>query len=257
MKKIITLCFVLLIVNRSEAQKNTNTLPVLTVKEKNISMLGKQIDINSDGLPAMIHTSLNLVTEPVHFHVINASNHKDIKWKNGELKIKSRQAQKVNWAVKNTSDSLNMDVEGLMKSDGTLNYVVKVTALSDLNLENIRLHLPFTPEATKYIKGIGYEERLRPEAVDWKWDADHTASAKVWLGDANSGLQYQLTDQKHKATPASWSNKQHGGIHIEQKGKAILSDNYTGALHLKKGDVLYYNFTMLITNASDKITNSL
>lgn len=50
-------------------------------ERKSISLPGKQLDINTDGFPAMIQTSFNLVTEPIHFHVINAMNHKDIKWK--------------------------------------------------------------------------------------------------------------------------------------------------------------------------------
>lgn len=218
MNKIIALCFILLLVTRSEAQKKN----ALTVKEKNISMPGKQIDINTDGFPAMIQTSFNLVTEPVHFHVVKASSHKDIKWKSGPLDIKTQKPEKVSWVVKNTSDSLNMDVEGTIKPNGTLVYTVKIIALNDINLDNIRLHLPFTTEAAKYIKGMGREESLRPEAVDWKWNAGNTGQNSVWVGDVNGGLQYELTDQKYKATPASWANDGQGGIHIEQKGKLSL-----------------------------------
>ena len=251
MNKIIALCFILLLVNRSEAQKKNTLATTLTVNEKNISMPGKEIDLNADGFPAMIKTSFNLVTEPVHFHVVKASSHKDIKWKSGPLEIKTQKPQKVSWAVKNTSDSLNMDVEGTIKPNGTLVYTVKIIALNDINLDNIRLHLPFTNEAAKYIKGLGNEQSPRPEAVDWKWNAGNAGQNKVWVGDVSGGLQYELTDQKHKAIPASWANDGQGGIHIEQKGKAILADNYSGEHHMKKGDILYYNFSMLITAANN------
>lgn len=252
MKKIIALCFSLLLFNHSQAQKNTTKNVRLVVKEKNILMPGKQIDINTDGFPAMIHTSLNLVTEPIHFHVISANSHKDLKWKSGVVNFKIQKPEKVSWGVKNTSDSLTMDVEGVIRSNGSLNYVVKIVALYDINLENIRLHLPFTPEATKNIKGLGHKESRRPDVVDWKWGSAQVGQNQIWLGDANSGLQYILTDNKHKSVPKSWSNNTQGGIHIEQKGKAILADNYSGAQYLKKGDVLYYNFEMLITAISKK-----
>lgn len=211
-------------------------------------MPGKQVDINTDGLPAMVKTSFNLVTEPIHFHVINAANHSDIKWKSGELNFKNKKNGQISWAVKNSSDSLDMDVKATVKADGMVKYTVKITALNDINLENIRLHIPFTKEAAKSIKGLGTAAGLRPEVVDWKWSTAKAKQDKVWLGDVNGGLQYKLTDKQHKNMPVSWSNEGQGGIHIEQKGKAILADNYSGARHLKKGDVLYYNFNMWITS---------
>lgn len=247
LKKIIALSFVLLLAKYAEAQKNTHQSAGLVLKEKNISMSGKQIDLNTDGFPAMISTSFNIVTEPIHFHVVSTSNHKDIKWKSSPILIRSKNPEKVSWTVKNTSDSLTMDVEGLIKSDGTLAYVVKITALNAISLDNIRLHLPFTTEAAKYVTGLGQKESLRPDVIDWKWNAAPSGQDKVWVGDVNGGLQYQLTDKRNRSNPVSWANDGNGGIHIEQKGKAILADNYSGTHHLKKGDVLYYNFNMLIT----------
>jgi hypothetical protein len=245
MKQFIALCCILLLATNIKAQKKVNQPRVLIVKEKNISMQGKHIDLNTDGLPAMISTSFNLVTEPIHFHVINASDHKDIKWNNGIFNFKKQSPERVSWTVKNTSDALNMDVEGTIKPDGELKYIVKITALNDVDLENIRLHLPFTSETAKLVKGLGRKEETRPDVVDWKWN---TAMEKLWIGNVNGGIQYVLMDNKHKALPTSWANNGNGGIHIEQKGKAILADNYSAEQHMKKGDVLYYNFSMLITS---------
>ncbi|TCC96581.1 glycoside hydrolase domain-containing protein [Pedobacter hiemivivus] len=252
MKHTIALFVVLLLVKNATAQKNTKPYAPLVVKEKSITLPGKQLDVNTDGFPAMIQTSFDLVTEPIHFHVINALNHKDIKWKNGAFNYTSQKPDKVSWSVKNTSDSLTMDVDGLIKADGKLAYTVKITALNDINLDNIRMHIPFTTTAAKFVKGLGQKEELRPEAIEWKWSTDKAAEAKVWVGDVTGGLQFELTDNQHKKIPASWANDGHGGIHIEQKGKAILADNYSGEHHLKKGDVLYYNFSMLITPDTKK-----
>lgn len=153
---------------------------------------------------------------------------------NGAFNYTSQKPEIVSWSVKNTSDSLNMDVDGLIKADGKLAYVVKITALHDINLDNIRMHIPFTKEAAKFVKGLGQKEELRPEAMDWKWSTDKAAEAKVWVGDVTGGLEFELTDNQRKKIPASWANDGHGGIHIEQKGKAILADNYSAEHHLKK-----------------------
>lgn len=246
MKQTIALAILLLLIKNADAQENQPAYAPLTIKEKTISLTGKQIDLNTDGLPGMIRTSFNLVTEPIHFHVTRSSNHTDIKWKNGEFTFKEQKPEKVSWAVKNSSDSLEMNIDGLLDAKGNLYYTVKITALDDIDLDNIRLHIPFTPETAKLIKGLGQKEGPRPNAVDWKWKAANKDQEKIWIGDVNGGLQYLLQGNR-KGIPVSWANQGNGGIHIEQKGNSILADNYSGDHHMKKGEALYYNFSMLIT----------
>lgn len=221
----------------------------LTVNEKTLSFPGTQVVLNPDGFPAMIQTSFKLITEPIHFHLPASANHKDIKLKNGELKFSAQKTDEAKWSVKNTSDSLIMQVNASFNTKGLLTYRVEVIALDDIDLDNIRLHLPITPEAAKSIKGLGLKEQSRPEAVDWKWANGHKGDDKVWIGSTGGGIQYWLTGRQPKTAPSGWSNSGKGGIHVEQKGKAILADNYSGEHHLKKGEALSYNFSMLITTA--------
>jgi hypothetical protein len=242
MKQIIALFMVLLLGKTVAAQK-------LTINDKTISIPGKQVVLNSDGFPAMIQTSLKLITEPIHFHLPVSSNHKDIKLKSEPLKFSDQKPGEINWSVKNISDSLTMQVNASLTAKGLLSYAVEITAVNDIDLDNIRLHLPITPEAAGAIKGLGLKEQKRPDVIDWKWASAHKGEDKVWIGDTAGGLQYQLSSNESKTPPSSWSNSGKGGIHIEQKGKAILADNYSGEHHLKKGDKLSYNFTMLITGA--------
>ncbi|WP_316810970.1 glycoside hydrolase domain-containing protein [Pedobacter heparinus] len=247
MKRTIALLSVMLLVNSIQAQEVEASYPPLTVKGNSIYLPGKQLDLNADGFPAMVQTSFKLVTEPIHFHLPRLVNHKDIKFKSGALDISKPTPDKVNWMVNNTSDSLDMEVKGSLNLHGMMIYVVKITALNDIDLENIRLHIPFTPEAAKYVKGLNQKGDERDPAIDWKWSATGKKEAKVWIGNPAGGLLYTLENNGYKNTPASWSNGDKGGVHIEQKGKAILADNYSGERHLKKGDVLYYNFNMSIT----------
>nr|WP_121273661.1 glycoside hydrolase domain-containing protein [Pedobacter schmidteae] len=248
MKQTIALLLILFLAKNIQAQDTPPvTYPPLTIKGYSIYLSGKQLDLNLDGFPAMVQTSFKLITEPIHFHLPRTSNHKDIKLKIEPILFSRKVPKKINWTVKNTSDSLNMEVKGNVDLSGKMDYAVKITALQDIDLDNIRLHIPFTPEAAKYVRGLHQTSDERAPAIDWKWATTGKDQSKVWVGNTNGGLQYILQDNKHNALPVSWSNGDKGGIHIEQKGKAILADNYSGEHHMKKGEVLYYNFSMQIT----------
>jgi hypothetical protein len=108
--------------------------------------------------------------------------------------------------------------------------------------------------------GLGLKGGNRPDTLKWKWDVANKNQDGAWIGDVNAGLQYSLRDQhyvrplntnfylqKPLLLPSSWGNEGKGGIQVFKKGKAILSDNYSGSRTMKKGDTLYYNFTLLIT----------
>ena len=266
MKPTLTLFLIIFFFSDAYAQQKRQDPIVspyspLLVKDKIISLFGKQVDLHPNGLPAMIQTFFNpdateissgpkkLVTEPIHFHVIKTSNHKDVTFKNEELTFLEKKPGVVKWTVNNTSDSLNMQVDGSIQQDGSLTYTVKLTAINDIKLDNIKLHIPFTPDISKYIQGLGLKKILRPELVDWKWNSAGKDEPLIWIGDVNGGLQYTLNDNEHKRVPFSWSNGVKGGIHIAQKGSSILADNYSGERLMKKGDVLFYNFSLLITPA--------
>ena len=99
-----------------------------------------------------------------------------------------------------------------------------------------------------------------PESYEWKWDVAHKNQDGAWIGNVNAGLQYSLRDEKYVRPlntnfylqkplllPASWGNENKGGITVAQKGNSILANNYSGERKMKKGDSLFYNFTLLIT----------
>lgn len=232
--------------NAADAQRKKK--PVLIFEEQTISWADMRVDLNADGLPAMIRIDSGKVfTEPVHFHTVKASNHKDVKWQSSALVFSKKQPNIAHWSVTNTADSLKMTVTGTIKPDGNLLYQVNVLALADINLENVRLHLPFNPESAKFIRTPGLERSLRPDLVDWKWDVNKEMQA-TWLGNDLGGLTFKFTDAKHHAVPESWANHGQGGYTIAQKGKAILMDGYSGTHSLKKGEILDYSFELSLNS---------
>jgi len=259
--------------NSTMAQANTIVAPYtpLTVDGNVISLLGRKFEINTDGFPKQIQTFFNpemtgytekpnnILYEPLHFHFYNTPKTQE-KFVAGNLRIISKDAGMVRWTATNTSENLKMDIEGALEFDGYVHYVVKVIALKDVDFSNVDFHIPFEKGSTKYLMGLGEKGGVRPDTVKWKWDVAHKNQDAVWVGNVNAGLYYNLRDehyvrplntnfylQKPLLLPKSWGNDNKGGIQINIKGSSMLADNFTGPRAMKKDDVLYYNFNLLIT----------
>lgn len=259
--------------NSTLAQDNKVVAPYtdLKIKGNEIELLGRKFEINSNGLPKRIQTFFtpemtgyqqkanDVITEPIHFHFYSGNNQEE-KFTNQTLKITDVQAGIVKWMASNISENLQMDIQASIEFDGYVSYQVKVTALNDVSLNDVQFHIPYTKEASKYLMGLGQKGDLRPDSINWKWDVAHKSQDAVWIGAVNAGLFYNLRDenyvrplntnfylQKPLLLPTSWGNDNKGGINIGVKGKSVLASNYSGAHSMKKGEVLYYNFNLLIT----------
>jgi len=259
--------------NSTMAQENTVIAPytALQVQDSVISLLGRKVFLNRNGFPAQIQTFFtqemtgyqqqpnNLLTEPIHFHFTGIDG-KNMKWQNGDILFTKKSAGTVQWKTTNTTANLQMDVDASLEFDGFMTYNVKVTALQDVVLKDISMHIPFEPEMAKYIMGLGEKGQLRPDSIGWVWNVATKNQDGAWIGTVNAGLQFSLRDEKYVRPlntnfylqkplllPASWGNANKGGITIAQKGKAVLVNNYSGQRGMKKGDMLFYNFTLLIT----------
>lgn len=268
--------------NSTLAQENTVIAPYtpLQVEDTLIRLLGRDLSIARDGLPAQIRTYFTpemtsigtqahpLLTEPVHFHIdplVGTEGDKKaaearVNMRSSGLRFLSETEGTVTWEASSVSPALRMDVHASLEFDGFLSYTVRLTALEDIALENTRWHLPLEPAAAKYLIGLNRKGGYRPDTLSWTWDVAHKNQDGAWIGNVNEGLQFSLRDQhyvrplntnfyllKPLVLPDSWGNEGKGGIDIGPKGKAILVNAYTGARTLHKGDTLYYNFTLLIT----------
>lgn len=260
--------------NSTMAQQNDVISPYspLDVQGNSVSLLGRKMLIDKTGLPAQIQTFFtpemtglqsnpnDLLTEPVHFHFTKSADGKEIAWKSDGINFTVKEAGTVKWEATNTSDEVKMEVNASLEFDGFVDYVVKVTALKDVDLSNITMHIPFEKSFAKYMMGLGEKGGNRKENFSWKWDVAHKNQDGAWIGNVNGGLQYSLRDEnyvrplntnfyllKPLLLPTSWGNGTNGGINIGEKGNSILADNYSGARSLKKGDVVYFNFHLLIT----------
>ena len=239
--------------NSTLAQENTVIQPYtpLEVNGNIISLLGRKVELNKDGFPKQIQTfftpemtgmtskSNNLLTEGIHFHCTKKGDTKDVIWKNEGFDFTLQQPGTVQWQALNTSPDLQMIVNASLEFDGFASYSVKITALNDIELDNITMHIPFAKPQAKYMMGLGQKGGYRPQTFNWKWDVAHKNQDGAWIGDVNAGLQYSLRDEnyirplntnfylsKPLILPSSWGNGTNGGINIEEKENSILADNY-------------------------------
>jgi Family of unknown function (DUF6067) len=262
--------------NSTLAQDNTVIAPYTPLDIRGdtlIRLLGRSIRLSRQGFPEQIQTYFtpemtdttdhpnNLLAENIHFHFIRASDGKDIRLIPRGVQFTERSPGTVSWIATSASDELKMDVSAAVEFDGFLSYTVKVTALADLDLKDIDMHIPFQPDMAQYMMGLGLKGGYRPDSMyRWKWDVTHKNQDGAWIGEVNAGLQYSLRDEhyvrplntnfylrKPLVAPSSWANGGKGGIDVGIKGRSMLVNNYSGARHLSKGDTLFYNFNLLIT----------
>ncbi|MBE9668359.1 hypothetical protein IRJ18_18460 [Mucilaginibacter boryungensis] len=232
-------------------------------------------------MTGMSDTAKNILGENIHFHIVSAKTHKDIALKGADEPVfrfdggghiirvdtmkngfifQEKTPGTVTWNAISKSKELEMFVSGSIEFDGYMTYTVRLKALEDVDLDDTKFHIPFDKNASKYLMGLGQKGGLRPDTVKWKWDVATKNQDGAWIGEVNAGLQYSLRDehyvrplntnfylQKPLVLPTSWGNGGKGGMIVTVKGKTMLSETYTGPRSMKKGDVLYYNFTLLVT----------
>ncbi|MHC0445581.1 glycoside hydrolase domain-containing protein [Flavobacterium sp. 3-218] len=259
--------------NSTLAQENTVIAPYtpLTVNNSEIALLGRKLILAPNGFPAQIQTFFtpemtsvgtkanDILSAPIDFHFVDAAG-KELQWKNSGVKFTKKEAGTVSFENTSTSKSAQMEVNATVEFDGFVHYTVKVTALEDVTFNDINFQMPMQPTSAKYMMGLGQKGGDRPATFDWKWDVAHKNQDGAWIGAVNSGLQFSLRDEKYSRPlntnfylqkplllPTSWGNENKGGITITPNQKSVLVNAYSGARTMKKGDVLYYNFNLLIT----------
>ncbi len=259
--------------NSTMAQDNTVITPYtpLKVTGKSIELLGRKIVLGDDGLPAQIQTFFteemtsfssspkNILAQPMQFVALSSDNKKLI-WKNAAVSFTEKTPGTVKWKSTSSNDALKMEVNALAEFDGYVAYQIKITALKDAELSDLKLLMPFSKDAVRYMMGLNLKGGYRPKQYSWKWDVAHRNQDGAWIGDVNAGLQFSLRDEKYVRPlntnfyllkplflPTSWGNDNKGGINISEEDGVVVVNNYSGGRSMKKGDTLYYNFNLLIT----------
>ncbi|MBS1527259.1 MAG: hypothetical protein JST19_16520 [Bacteroidetes bacterium] len=259
--------------NSTMAQKNDVIKPYtpLKVDGQNISLLGRKVILDKTGFPAKIETFFTpemtgmtgrpkeVINQPISF-MLETTDDKKVLWQPAGMRFTEKKPGTVKWTAQNSVPGLKMDVSGSIEFDGFVAYTVKVTALRDISFNDLRLHIPYNIQSARYMMGLNLKGEKRPSSYEWKWDVANKNQDGAWIGDVNAGMQFSLRDehyvrplntnfylQRPLVLPTSWGNDNKGGIRITEANSTVWVNNYSGPRTMKKGDVLYYNFNLLIT----------
>lgn len=260
--------------NSTIAQQNSVIEPYvpLRVNKRSIDLLGRKLIVGDNGFPLQIQSFFNqemtgytsnpsrVFSGPVQLNIVKQGATNAMAWKQKGLEFVKKEPGTVMWKAESYNADLKREVSGTLEFDGFVMYTVKLTALNDVAIKDIALLLPFTKQAAKYMMGLGQKGGSRPATFNWKWDVATKNQDGAWIGNVNMGLQYSLRDEKYTRPlntnfylqkplllPTSWGNDNKGGIDITEENNNVNVNNYSGERFMKKGDTLFYNFTLLIT----------
>ena len=244
-------------------------LPV-TAEGNRFSILGRKMEIAENGLPSSIvsyfgpsNQSLTdkgepVVKNPVRF-IIETENGVIVRLNPGEIAFGDKTPSKVRWKVLNTSADFDLEINGQMEFDGFVSYGLKLTAKTQVSIKDIRLEIPVIKQKAEYMMGLGHEGGLRTSEWKWKWDTAKNQDM-IWLGAVNGGLRLKLKAENYVRPlinvyykfgplnlPPSWGNDGKGGVDVLESSGEVLLKAYSGVREMAAGEVLNYDFELLIT----------
>ncbi len=244
-------------------------LPV-KVEGNNISILGRTMSIEKNGLPASVisffspsNQKMNekgepIVNQPFRF-IIEKDDGNIVQLKPGPFTFTCQTSSNIAWNVLNTSEECDLQCSGNMEYDGFIDYKLKLTAKKPLKVKDIRMEIPMVKEKSQYMMGLGKEGGLRPESWHWKWDVCKNQDM-LWVGAVNGGIRIKWKAENYVRPlvniyyefgplhlPPSWENGGKGGVVVTQKNNEVIINAYSGSRVMNAGEALNYDFEMLIT----------
>lgn len=242
----------------------------LKVENNTISLLGRKITLNFLGFPTSIQSffdvemthltekPMELMNNPIQFVIENKDNSVQT-FVSRDFSFTKKAEGAVAWTSEAESDNFNMMLTAQAEFDGCIEYQVTLAPKSDIEVNDIRLEIPYRNEVAEMMMGLGVHGGKRPETFSWMWDQQKNQDA-LWVGKVNAGMQTSLKDENYVRPlntnfylskplnmPPSWYNGGKGGFTASVAGNEFLVKAFSGNRILKKGQELHFNFRLLIT----------
>ena len=261
---------------------STPTAPYtpLVVGPRTVDWLGGTLTLADNGLPAAITTKYDtqncldpdaaqaVLAAPMRF-VVETSDGRTEQFTAKQARLKRTSDGRAEWSASGRSGDLQIDLSGWMEFDGFADLNIRVTAKKELQVKDIRLEIPYTGYASRYVMGLGRKGGfLHAEDADiavteetFKWDTTKHQDA-LWLGNVNAGLNLKFKDPSNYVRPlvniyyalgrlrmpTSWGNDGKGGIRrSDQPDSSVLVTAFCGPRTLTKGQTLNFGVEMLVT----------
>ena len=231
-----------------------------------VSILGRQLQFNDQGLPAAIRTTFAPTNDRIGdgptdilasaMRLVAETSTGSVQWQTDKPEVIAHASGAITWQAHSHADDLTLTVWAKMECDGYVNFRLSLSADSSRDLRDIALELPFRAEAATYMMGLGLKGGRRPVAAEWQWHPDSLAN-QFWLGEINAGLacklkhleeDWAISHMHETGLYRDWSNDGLGGVSMnEADDDTVLVRAYTGPKTVAAGETLHFNFGLLIT----------
>ena len=247
----------------------TSPFAPITLKNDIITVLGRRIVLNQNGLPKQIEslfsptnetlaqTATEVLSKPITFEV-ELQNGQCVSL-SGAYEVVSHADGALRITSSTTNGNLSLLFEATYEFDGYTEYSVTASAKTPIDVRDIRLCIPYTKEASTYQMGLGRKGGLWQQSLDWHWDATLNQDT-LWMGTVNAGLMLRLKDASYEKPymliyyhykplnlPACWHNGGLGGIRAEKTENGALLTAYSGSRTLLPNEPLTFLFDMTVT----------
>jgi hypothetical protein len=244
----------------------------VTVNGRTLGILGRDMTIGGPlGLPESLRSYFSpdvirivkqgreVLAGPLEL-TVQAEDGSVLPWGQASLAVTDIKPGVVRWRAAARAEGFSAETEAQLECDGFVQYRIKLTALADRALEDISLRAPVRNDAARYMMGLGRKGGLRPARFGWLWDPKNNQDA-LWLGDVNAGFQCNWRGENYSRPlntnfyqskpllmPPAWSNAGRGGVTVENlHDGTVLLRAYSGPRSVKTGDVLWFDFNLLLT----------
>jgi hypothetical protein len=235
-----------------------------------IKILGRSVTIAPSGLPAeitsffepsnqfLVPEGKSVTSHPFQF-IVEKENSEVLHFIPGKLEFTDQSPGHLSWQVINSCDECELICYGRMEFDGYVNYKLMLRSKETIRVKDIRLEIPVNKNHARYMMGLNHEGGNRASSWEWKWDTARNQDM-LWLGNVNGGLRIKWKAENYVRPliniyyafgplhlPPSWGNGGKGGVDVKEKDGLVLVRAYSGDRELKPGEVLNYDFELLIT----------
>jgi hypothetical protein len=234
-----------------------------------ISVLGRELDLGEDGLPARLVSRFNfantalladdapgteVLAQPMAFVAETAGG--PLAWHTtfGGLRRTDLEAR---WSATMLGDGARVEVGGRLDYTGSGELRLHLVAERDIELREARLEGAWRESAATWFSGLGHPGGRRPGHVQWRWDV-HKRQDCFWLGAVHAGLMLRFKDAEYVrppvniyyhfrelSLPKSWGG---GGIEIGPAADGMVPVQATSGPHtLKAGEALDFVCELYLT----------
>jgi hypothetical protein len=237
---------------------------------RRIRLLGRTVEVGDNGLPARIQSffsasntrlidkPLELLAAPMQFEIEGAGGVEPIAF--GPLTFDKETPCAITWRAGGQSAAFDVEVTGGLEFDGHFDWRLRLTALREVSIKDVRLGVHHAGGAAPYFLGLGQGGCRCPEALEWRWDTTYYQDA-YFVGAVNGGVQLRFKGANYVKPllnvyykygglnlPESWGNEGKGGLTLKREAdQSVAVKVYSGDRTMRTGESQLFIVEGLVT----------